>query len=276
MTASSTLRSKLRPVKSISNTLHHHMFPRTQNLGQRTWARLISHPPTTALTATHKFMLPAPQKNTHPTHPFNSRRPFMSSTSQSTPAQDDKPQPPTGEDWEMLSPEAKIQWCGEDKWGFIVYRCSHSKVFDGGWDDFKRRIERMRQAIATESDAPGIAEKLDFVFVEDPTLEGASIQELQRRFQAWARENNPGVDLDNDQIMSRGARYEFFLRVDGEGVWGGYVSLVRGWPLTPGEEDWMKIRPSSVGPELYFTLGNPETWYAYYWPPESGLSCTGW
>ncbi|KAK4099773.1 hypothetical protein N658DRAFT_498014 [Parathielavia hyrcaniae] len=58
--------------------------------------------------------------------------------------------------------------------------------------------------------------------------------------------------------MSCDARYEFFLRVDGESLWGGHIGLVQGWPLSPGEEDWMKIRVSSVGPELYYELGNPE------------------
>ncbi|KAK3902815.1 hypothetical protein C8A05DRAFT_43834 [Staphylotrichum tortipilum] len=163
-----------------------------------------------------------------------------------------------------LSAEAKIQWCCEHKWGFVVYRCSYAKEFDGGWDDLKRRIQRMREAIATQSDAPGIAERMDFVFVEDPAP------------RAWARADNPAFDMDDTQIMTRGARYDFFLMVDGEGLWGGYIGLVQGWPLAPGEEDWMKIRTSSVGPELYYELGNPEVWYVYYRPPESGVSTTGW
>jgi hypothetical protein len=191
-------------------------------------------------------------------------------------AQKQQPPPISGEDWEKLSPEAKIQESGEDKWGFVVYRCSYAKEFDGGWDDLKRRIQRMRESIVNESDAPGIAGTMDFVFVEDPALEGASTEELQRRFQAWARaDNTASFDMDNPE-GSRGARYEFFLKVDGEGLWGGYVGLVQGWPLSPGEEDWMKIRASTVGPELYYELGNPEVYYAYYTPPEFGVSTTGW
>lgn len=182
----------------------------------------------------------------------------------------------SGEDWETLSPEARIQQHGDHKWGWVIYRCSYAKEFDGGWDDLKRRIARMRESIVTNSDAPGIAKTMDFIFVEDPALEGASVTELQRRFQAWARADNqtPGFDMDEcTGSTTRGSRYEFFLRVDGESLWGGYIGLVRGWPCDPGSEDWMKIRVSSVGTELYEQLDNADVWYT---PPEFGVSDCGW
>lgn len=188
------------------------------------------------------------------------------------------PQSSSGEDWEDLSPEAKIQWLGDDKWGWVVYRCSYAKEFDGAWDDLKRRIQHsLRESIA-ESDAPEIADRMDFVFVEDPVLEGASVAELQRRFQTWARndhKNAAGLNIDGSTQGSRGSRYEFFLRVDGEGLWNGYVGLVQGWPDFPGNKDWMKVRASAVAPELYVQLDNPEVWYAYYTPPETGM-CSAW
>jgi hypothetical protein len=75
---------------------------------------------------------------------------------------------------------------------------------------------------------------MDFIFVEDPTLEGASIEELQRRFQAWARKDIAGrFDVDN-VLGSRSSRYKFFVRVDSEGLRNGYVGLVQGWPYAPG------------------------------------------
>lgn len=37
----------------------------------------------------------------------------------------------------------------------------------------------------------------------------------------------------------------------------------------------MKIRVCSVGPELYYQLGDPEVWYAYYTSPEDGVSNPG-
>lgn len=52
----------------------------------------------------------------------------------------------------------------------------------------------MRASIASQSDAPSIADRMDFVFVDDPALEGASVAELQRRFQACARADKPARD----------------------------------------------------------------------------------
>ena len=62
-----------------------------------------------------------------------------------------------------------------------------------------------------------------------------------------------------------------FVKVDGEGLRNGYVNLVRSWPYSPGSEDWMKIWASAVTPEVYAQLENPDSWYAYYTPPESGV-----
>jgi hypothetical protein len=198
----------------------------------------------------------------------------MFSSARSAPQE--QPKSISGEDWEKLSPEAKIQWLGDDKWGWVIYRCSYAKEFDGAWDDLKRRIQQGTRESIVKSDAPGIAEMMDFVFVEDPKLEGASVEELRRRFQTWARGNNTAsFDMDDNTQGSRGSRYEFFLKVDGEGLWNGYVGLVRAWPDSPGSEDWMKVRASAVAPALYVQLDDPEVWYAYYTPPERGV-CNAW
>ncbi|KAK0724577.1 hypothetical protein B0H67DRAFT_641094 [Lasiosphaeris hirsuta] len=205
----------------------------------------------------------------------------MSSSARPAP-QEPTPQSISGEDWEKLSPEAKIQWLArDDKWGWVIYRCSYAKEFDGAWDDLKRRIQQeMRESITNKSDAPGIAETMDFVFVEDPALEGASVEELRCHFQAWARNDNnnnnnnnrtTSFDMDDNTQGSRGSRYEFFLKVDGEGLWNGHVGLVRAWPDSPGSEDWMKVRASAVAPALYVQLDDPEVWYVYYTPPERGV-----
>jgi hypothetical protein len=194
----------------------------------------------------------------------------MSTLAQSSPQE--SPQSTSEEDWEELSPEAKIRSFGDEKWGWVIYRCSYAKEFDGSWDDLKRRIQRgLRDSIA-ESDAPGIAETMDFVFVEDPALEDASVEELRRRFQAWARDDNTAsFEMDDGTQGSRGSRYEFFLKVDGEGLWNGYVGLIQAWPHSPGSEDWMKVRAGAIAPQLYVQLDNPEMWYAYYTPPERGI-----
>ena len=203
----------------------------------------------------------------------------MSTPAGLTRREEPEPQSISAEDWAKLSPEAKIQLGGPDKWGWVVYRCSYAKVFDGAWNDLKRRIQRDMRASILQSDAPGIAETMDFVFVEDPALEDASIDELQCRFQAWARKDNTsGVDLDDPQCWRR-SRHSFFLRVDGEGLWGGYVGLVQGWPLplesddcmeAPEREDWMKINTWDIRPYVYDMLENDEMFYTCYMSPEFG------
>ncbi|KAM0326311.1 hypothetical protein ACHAQA_006910 [Verticillium albo-atrum] len=179
------------------------------------------------------------------------------------------------EDYEDLSPAKKIQLEEHEKWGWVIYRCSYAKEFDAAWETIKRSIQRdMRDSIAG-SDVPGILETMEFVFVEDPSLEDASVEELRRRFQAWARDDSGCLNMDNAATMSRGARYEFFIRVDDEGLWGGYVGLARSWPESPGSEDFMKLRTSAVAPDLYAKLSNPEMWWTCYKPPQFGV-CNGY
>ncbi|KAK3896352.1 hypothetical protein C8A05DRAFT_20649 [Staphylotrichum tortipilum] len=156
------------------------------------------------------------------------------------------------------------------KWGFLVFRTSYASEFDGGWADMKRYTERMRSSLPPRYDA----ETMDFVFIEDPTLEGAEIAELQRRFRAWATEDSGGVDFENSQVLAE-ARYRYFLRVDGEGLWGGWVGLNEGWELEDEGEEWMKVMRSSIGLEMYGQLCDPvgwDNWWSYYTPPRSGVS----
>lgn len=123
------------------------------------------------------------------------------------------------------------------------------------------------------SDAPGIFTTMEFLFIEEAALENAPTEELHRRFQAWAREDS-AAGVNTDYVL-QGSRYGVFLRVDSEALWNGYVGLVWAWPESPGSEDWTKIRASAIGPELYVQLDNPEVWYTYYTPPESGV-CSNW
>ncbi|KAF3073622.1 hypothetical protein CFAM422_004408 [Trichoderma lentiforme] len=189
-----------------------------------------------------------------------------------------------GMDWDDLSDERKIQWLlnsgsTEEKWGWST------------WESFKRFVdERARNEIA-ESDAPDITDKLDWVFVEDPELEGASLDELKRRFREWARYEVQGrYDIDTTSY-NRGSRYGYFIQVDEaallslvDGLSNGHVNIVRGWVDSPPPEeatdefgdaidieDWMKIRASMVAPYFYIDLDGEEDWYAHYSPPPDGL-----
>lgn len=198
-----------------------------------------------------------------------------------------------GMEWYDLSPEGKIQWLlnsgAEDKWGWVIYRCTYKPELDGHWKEFKRRIETQSRELR-ESDAPEIAEKLDWAFVEDPELENASRDELKHRFREWARAENPNCDIDNIRD-GRGARYTYFIQVDEDALLSiahapnkprdlGHVNIVRAWhdSLPPKEstdqfdeaedsEDWMKMQIDMMDAEFYTELDDDEAWYRFYCPP---------
>ena len=177
-----------------------------------------------------------------------------------------------------MSDERKIELAGYEKWGWVVYRCSYAKQFDSAWNDLKLQIQRDLRGKILESDAPGIAKTMDFVFVEDPALEGASIDELQLRFQAWVRENASSSELEAGWYPPR---YNFFLRVDGKGLLDENVGLVHGWPLPHDaeidddpesleREDWIKVNTWDIETYLYSALANDDMFYASYKPPKNG------
>ncbi|KAI8626669.1 hypothetical protein F5Y19DRAFT_478329 [Xylariaceae sp. FL1651] len=99
-------------------------------------------------------------------------------------------------EWDGFSAERKIRWllsnAGDTKWGWVVYRTRYKPEFDTAWEIVKSATQkRARQRIA-RSDAPDIADKVDWVFVEDrESLEGVLRKELKRRFRDWARAESP-------------------------------------------------------------------------------------
>ncbi|KXX75929.1 hypothetical protein MMYC01_207423 [Madurella mycetomatis] len=211
-----------------------------------------------------------------------------------------------GVEWHELSPERQIEWLlssvGDAKWGWVIYRCTYKPELECHWESFRRLVEeRTRESIA-ESDAPQIAEKLDWVFVKDPALERATRDELKRRFRAWARAENPSYDINNTPYC-RGSRYKYFIQVDEDALrsvlddpndptnpanrvdlQGGHVNIVHAWqdPLPLEEatdefgeavdnEDWMMIQASMIAPYFYVDLDNDESWYVHYSPPPHGI-----
>jgi hypothetical protein len=172
------------------------------------------------------------------------------------------------DDWENLSPQAKLKSIeGDRKWGWVIYRCSYAKEWEPTWEKVKRSIiEDLRREIA-ESDTPSIADTMDFIFIEDPSLEGASTEELQHRFQAWAKAHPDYVY--HERSRSRATRFDFFIKADAELMRRGDIGLVQGWPIEPGEEDWIRIDDGDVSTDLYVELDNPEMWYIYYTDPSS-------
>ncbi|PNP57548.1 hypothetical protein THARTR1_02546 [Trichoderma harzianum] len=201
-----------------------------------------------------------------------------------------------GMEWYDLSDERKIQWLlnsgsTKEKWGWVIYRCSYKPELQSTWESFKHFVDKRTRKEIAESDAPDIADKLNWVFVEDPELEGASLDQLKHRFRAWARSEVQGeYDIDSSP-HNRGSRYAYFIQVDeaallslAGGFLNGHVNIVRGWvdSLPPEEatdefgdaidiEDWMKIKANMVAPYFYVDLEGEEDWYVHYSPPPYGL-----
>ena len=76
-----------------------------------------------------------------------------------------------------LSPESVIQeglaqW-PINKWGWVIYRCTYAD--DQAWARFRALVESQSHESIAESDAPEIANSLEWTWVEDAaTLDGAS------------------------------------------------------------------------------------------------------
>jgi hypothetical protein len=203
-----------------------------------------------------------------------------------------------GMEWSDFSAARKIQWLlregGDDKWGWVIYRCTYKSELYGHWKNLKRLVEQQTRESIAESDAPDIAEKLDWVFVEDPELEHASLDELKRRFRAWARVENPNYNIDNAP-GGRGSRYTYFIQVDEAALRSmpnvpddptnpGHVNIVRAWrdSLPPEEateefgeaadhEDWMRIQARMLDIYFYIELDDDESWYRHYSPPPHNI-----
>ena len=186
-----------------------------------------------------------------------------------------------------------------DKWGWVIYRCTYGD--DEAWTRFQQIInERSRKRMAKPGVPPEVANSLEWTFVSDPTtLDGASRDQLRRRFRAWAAEaertEQPrAADHEKNGNGLRSQRYTYFVQVDEEALrsvvdanpsdrWDvGWVNLVRAdeeqdFGRDAKEEDveeadddqgWMMISAHMVGPDFYDAIGQmPENWYAFYSPP---------
>lgn len=177
----------------------------------------------------------------------------------------------------------------ESKWGWLIYRTSYRSP--ATWTRFTQILASWS---GDELSAPGVPVELKtmcgWTVVSDPTLEGASRQELRNRFREWrataVKEENPNR---REGLRPLPQRYLHFVVVDEEamesvvragGDWmgGGWVELARAdetWDFAEredGEEDegWMRIRASMVNAEFYEAVGvGNEGWYSFWRaPPE--------
>ncbi|KAK4444617.1 hypothetical protein QBC34DRAFT_442414 [Podospora aff. communis PSN243] len=229
---------------------------------------------------------------TIPTRPHSKPTPSSRLFTSSSPHPSNNTPSLTGTPWEHLSPFQQLHHTTQhppSKWGWIIFRCTYlNKGLHPNWASFKHTLDtHTRNAIAA-SDAPCIADTLDWVFIEDPALEGASLDELKRRFREFVRsEGGEG---------GGSSRWRYFVVVDERALWSmmgaedlfkGWVVIVRGWVEGGGfgsvegevdefgervegdREDWMRVRVGMLSVEFYNELEDGEGWWRFYRaPPE--------
>jgi hypothetical protein len=103
-----------------------------------------------------------------------------------------------------------------DKWGWVIYRCTYAD--DATWAQFRDRIEALSREDIAESDAPEIAERLEWTWIEDKAgLDGISTAALRKRFRAWVTDEIARQQLtkyEPDEI----SRFRYFIKIDQEAM----------------------------------------------------------
>jgi hypothetical protein len=190
-----------------------------------------------------------------------------------------------------------------EKWGWLIYRCTYTS--DAAWSRFRSAVEAQSRAQTAASDAPEIADRLEWTCVEDPaTLDGISTVALRERFRAWVAGDVARQGLEEYDPTTI-ARYSYFVKVDEEVMQnlGGFLAADSYWakgdfvkfvdanwePATVREEDeewcepnfyeeievcteedvgWMRISPFMINTAFYETLnGDNMAWELFYSRP---------
>ncbi|KAH7401429.1 hypothetical protein BKA66DRAFT_436568 [Pyrenochaeta sp. MPI-SDFR-AT-0127] len=128
------------------------------------------------------------------------------------------------------SPQLNIRYhlngLSVEKWGWVIYRCTYDD--DETWALFRAHVEaRSRKSIA-ESDAAEIANRLEWMWVEDAaSLDRISTDVLRKRFRAWVADEvarQPG-----DYFPAILPRFRYFVKIDQEVL----QSLAKPDPFNP-------------------------------------------
>ncbi len=207
MVVSSALRPKRFSLRSIPSIIHH-LLPRTQ---------LISHRPAAA---------PSRLTDWHPLHHNHAHHPTTDGPSrppQHGPPRKTNQPPPAAIPGKTSQPKPRSSGPAYPNGALSSSGVPTPKSLTAAGTTSSAASGACATPSPTTPTRPPSRKGWTCVFVDDPALEGASVAELQQRFQAWARAVRSDVDMDGAEVMSRGARHEFFLKVDGEGLWGGYV-----------------------------------------------------
>lgn len=157
---------------------------------------------------------------------------------------------------------------GLEKWGFIIYRCTYGD--DDAWTQFMSRLDQHRDRILRDHyRTPDLVDSYDWDVQHDPTLHGATKDEVRRRFKQWRATNSQAEVPDHLEGYKRAAllrenpRYNYCIHVDAEAMQSvleqsaayidagaaliGYVNLIRAdesWDLPDFDRfDWSVNRP---------------------------------
>ncbi|PSN68685.1 hypothetical protein BS50DRAFT_489650, partial [Corynespora cassiicola Philippines] len=77
-------------------------------------------------------------------------------------------------------------------------------------------IETQTRKVIAESDAPEIADSLEWTWVEDPaTLDGISTPALRERFRTWAADDVARQKLEK-YVHGAIPRFSYFIKIDEE------------------------------------------------------------
>lgn len=113
-----------------------------------------------------------------------------------------------------------------EKWGWVIYRCSYAD--DKAWAQFRTRIESDSRTNMAGSDAPEIADCLEWTWVEDRvSLDGASTAVLRDRFRAWVA--NEVAQQPASQDFEDVSRLKYFVKIDEEVMESLAGFLDKGW-----------------------------------------------
>lgn len=182
------------------------------------------------------------------------------------------------------------------KWGWVICRCTYGD--DATWAKFRDRVEAHSRKRIAQSDAPEIAERLAWTWVEDASaLDGASTAALRERFRAWTADEVAQQPGNYQPTVI--PRFRYFINIDQEVLdslaesisremhWSddAFVKFVDGnWePLAESQQDgeqeddgwekevleliegcteedvgWMRIAPHMINADFYDVLSGDE------------------
>jgi hypothetical protein len=193
----------------------------------------------------------------------------------------------------------------QDRWGWVIYRCTYAD--DETWARFRAGVEAHSREDIAQSDAPEIADRLEWTWVEDAaSLDEISTSTLREKFRTWAVNEVERQHYD----ASDDVRFRYFVKIDQEVLqsfadtlssdglrWSpnAFIKFVDGdWEPSPaiakqeededefgGEEEfepiegcteknvgWMRILPIMINAEFYNVLDScDDQWPTFYQRP---------